>query len=329
MKWIGLWAAIVAVPAVWAGSAHVDFDEQLIFPQELGGMAFDMSELYNNKALGYALLYTKDPDFACEVTVLNLGRPEIPDGCESDGIEVIFQGVETQLKREQENGEISDLKTRGTQTVPAKSPLQFKNRMFQFSELREEDGKTNGIPRLNSVYVTGSHNHFIRVQFRFDLAENRAGQAMADQMVKQLVLLLIAENSADDLTLAACDALIYDPGDYSGMLAAQHVFSRAQEMGNLNVYDSFFVWPQDYKKPENADLLAAAYFAGMLRVVIPQQQESGGEYEAFDAMLTAYETMRARDQITAITELDAWSKAPDRKAEYQKQLVEFGYAAAP
>ncbi|MDF7806945.1 hypothetical protein P4E94_05805 [Pontiellaceae bacterium B12219] len=327
MKWIGLWAMILAVPAVWAGSAHVDFDKQLIFPQELGGMTFEVSELYNNKALGYALLYTKDPDFACEVSVLNLGRSEIPDGCESDGIEVIFQGVEVQLQREQEEGTIADLKTRGTRVVPPTSPLQFKNRIFQFSEFREVDGKTNSIPRINSVYVTGSHNHFIRVQFRFDIAENRAAQAMADQLVKQLVLLLIAENSEDDLTLAACEALIYGPGDYSGMLAAQHVFAQAQEMGELNVYDSFFVWPQNYKKPENADLLVAAYFAGMLQVVIPEHLDSGGEYEAFDAMLTAYETMRARDQISAIAELDAWAKAPDRKAEYRKQLVEFGYVA--
>jgi hypothetical protein len=327
MKWMGLWTAVLWMPAVWAGSAHVDFDQQLIFPQELGGMAFDMSEMYNNEDLGYSLLYTKDPNFACEVSVLTMGRSDIPDGCESDGIDVILQGVEILLKREQDDGTIVDLKTRGTREVPTKSPLQFKNRIFQFSEFREENGKTNSIPRINAVYVTGSHNHFIRVQFRFDLAENRAGQAMADELVKQLVLLLIAENSEDDLTLAACEALIYDPGDYSGMLAAQHVFNRAQTMGNLNVYDSFFVWPQDYKKPENADLLAAAYFAGMLQVVIPQQLDSGGDYEAFDAMLTAYESMRAHDQITAIAELDAWAEAPDRKAEYQKQLVEFGYVA--
>ena len=150
---------------------------------------------------------------------------------------------------------------------------------------------------------------------------------MADQLVKQLVLLLIAKNSEDELMLAACDAVVNNPADYSGRSAAQRVFTKSQTFGELNVYDSLFVWPQNYSKPENADLLLAAYFAGMLKVVISENLTHGGEFEAFVSMVQAYENMRARDQIKVIPELEEWMKAPDKKVIYQKLLVDFGYVA--
>ena len=177
------------------------------------------------------------------------------------------------------------------------------------------------------MYVTGSHDNFIRVQFRFDVAKGKEARVASDQLVKQLVLMLIAEPSEDDLILAACDALVYNPGDYSGKAAAQRVFARAQTMGELNIYDALFVWPQDYSKPDNADLLISAYFAGTLKVVIPGKLESGGEFEAFCSMLEAYSAMRTRDQIVAIPQFEEWVKNPDKKVLYQKLLVELGYVA--
>lgn len=327
MKWIGVLAGILVVQAAVADSAHVDFDLGLIFPQKLGGMPCDMLEKYNNEDLGYSLFYSLGEALSAEVSVLNMGRSEIPDGPSGDGVEMILQSVENLMSKKQEGGAISNFKKRGSLVVPKQSPLQFSNRVFQYSEVRVAGVTSNSVPRMNSVYVSGAKNNFIKVEFNFDVAKGKEARVMADQLVKQLVLLLIAENPEDDLILAACDAVIYNPGDYSGKAAAQRVFAKAQTMGDLNVYDAFFVWPQDYSKPENADLLMAAYFAGMLKVVIPRKLEHGGEFEAFAAMVQAYEAMRARDQIKAIPEFEEWVKAPDKKQLYQKLLVDFSYAA--
>ncbi|MDF7801775.1 hypothetical protein P4C99_20015 [Pontiellaceae bacterium B1224] len=327
MKWMGVVFGIWVAQAGLGNTAYVDFEHKLIFPQQLGGMACETVEKYDNEALGYSLFYSQGEALQLEVSVLNLGRAEVGNGPKADGVNVIFQGVEVMQARAEEEGAIEDLKKRGSLVVPPKSPLQFANTVYQYSEFRTVDGKAKSIPRMQSVYVTGSHNHFIKVQFRFDVAKGKEARVAAEQLVKQLVLLLIAQNSEDDLILAACDALLYNPGDYSGMAAAQRVFARAQSMGELDVYDAFFVWPQETSKPENADLLVSAYFAGMLKVVIPGKLESGGAFEAFSSMLDAYSTMRTRDQITAIPRFDEWLKISDRKAIYQKLLVDFGYVA--
>ena len=101
----------------------------------------------------------------------------------------------------------------------------------------------------------------------------------------------------------------------------------AQTQGNLEVYDLLFAWPGGYRKPKNADLLMAAYFAGMLKVVVPENLESGGAEEAFHAMLSAYETMRAQDQIKSISKFDEWLKVEDLAARYKKALVDCDYLA--
>ena len=327
MKWIVVWAGVLAMQVVVADTAHVDFDLGVVFPQKLAGMGCDKVEKYNNEDLGYSLFYSNGTALQAEVSVLTMGRSEVADGHTADGVEMMVQSVEMLMKKEQEGGAIANLKKRGSLVVPKKSPLQFANRVFQYSEFQAADGITNAIPRINSVYVSGSHNNFIKVQFRFDVAKSKEARVMADQLVKQLVLSLIAKNSEDDLILAACDALVNNPSDYSGRSAAQRVFAKAQTFGELNVYDALFVWPQSYRKPKNADLLMAAYFAGMLQVVISENLAHGGEFEAFVAMVQAYSTMRAKDQITAIPKLDEWAKAADKKALYKRLLVEFEYVA--
>ncbi|MDF7822887.1 hypothetical protein P4B35_02595 [Pontiellaceae bacterium B12227] len=326
MKWIIVLAGVLAMQAA-ADTAHVDFDLGLVFPQQLGGMACDTVENYDNDDLGYSVFYSRGTEFQVEVSVLTMGRPEIADGHKADGVQMMFQSVEMLMNKEQKGGIIENLKKRGSLVVPKKSPLQFANTVFQYSQIKDTDGASVSVPRFNSVYVTGAHNNFIKVQFRFDVAKGKEARVMADQLVKQLVLMLIAKNSEDDLILAACDALVNNPADFSGRSAAQRVFAKSQTFGELNIYDALFVWPQNYSKPKNADLLMAAYFAGMLKVVIPGELEHGGEFEAFVSMLKAYENMRTREQINAITELEEWMKNPDKKALYQKLLVDFGYVA--
>ncbi|MEI6891502.1 MAG: hypothetical protein V5783_04935 [Pontiella sp.] len=329
MKWIVVWVGVLALHGAVADPAHVDFELGLIFPQQLGGMDCERVEKYNNEDLGYSLFYARGTAFQAEVSVLTMGRSEVANGYRADGVEMIIQGVEIFMTRAQEAGTIEKFKKRGSSVFPRKSPLQFDNQVFQYSEVREHNGVRNLVPYINSVYVSGAHNHFIKVQFRFEMVQGRDAQAMADRLIKQLVRLLIAQPSADDLILAACDAAVYNPADYSGKSAAQRVFDKSQTYGELNIYDAFFVWPQNYSKPKNADLLMAAYFAGMLKVVLPENLTHGGEFEAFASMVQAYENMRSRDQIAEIAEFEVWVKHPDKKRLYQKLLVDFGYVAEP
>ncbi len=328
MKWMGVSLCLLGCAAAWADSAFVDFDRGLIHPAELGGMPCERVEKYNDPSLGYTVFYQRGDTFSAEVSVLTYGRDAIETGAKADGIEMVFEAVEMLQERAEESGIIGKVSKRGATVVPSKGDLRFASRVYQFNVPRVGELGTNSVPRIASVYVTGAKNAFVKIEFRFDVAEGRAARAMADQLVKQQISMLRAEPSPDELLLAACDAAVYNPADHGGRAAAQRVFARARSMGELNIYDALFVWPRNYGKPENADLLVAAYFAGMLQVVLPAKAEAGGEYEAFAAMLTAYEAMRARDDIDSIPRLDEWLKAPDRAALYQSLLVEFGYAAA-
>lgn len=320
---MGLAAVSSLVLGAAADTAFIDFELGVVFPKKLAEMEYDRFQKYNNEDFGYSIFYKRGDAFSCEVSVLTMGRTAIPDGYKGDGVEMIFKAVDIEMERRAKEGEILKVQKRGGTVVPKKSPLQFQNRVFQYSEPRE--GAAQPVPRMNSVYVTGSHNKFIKVQFNFDVAGNKAARAMADRLVKELVVALITEHSEEDILMAACDAAINFPADYGGQLAAQHVFQKFQTMENLNIYDAFFVWPDGYRKPKNADFLTTAYFAGMLKTVVPQDLDQGGEVEAFEAMIEAYENMRARDQIEAISELEKWSKHPDKKELYKNLLVEFGY----
>lgn len=311
-----------------ADSAFVDFDLGLIYPQTLAGMSCERVDNYDNKALGYSVFYRHGTGFTAEVSVYTLGHDSIGSGPTADGINLVFERIEADQKRLKDEGNLVSVQKRGSMVVPKKGAIQFANTVYKCAVLREVNDKIKPIPQIQSVYVTGSRKHFVCVQFRFDVAKNKEARSMADLLVRQMVSLLGAEASSEEQLLAACDAVVHNPADYSGMVAAQHVLSTAQLMAGLNVYSDFFVWAQDYRKPKNADLLTAAYFAGMLKVVLPEKLESGGEQEAFVSMLKAYDAMRRRDQIVAIAKLDEWSKAEDKAALYQEVLVEFGYARA-
>ena len=327
MKWVCITWGILGVLAASADSAFIDFEKGLVFPQELGGMACEKSEKYNNESLGYSLFYERDGTFSAEVSIFNLGRSSVGTGSATDGINVVLASIDSWLEREAENGAVSSVRKRGSLTTPKKGDLKFLNIVYQFFEPRVVDGLTNNVPRIASFYVTGAKDNFIKVDFRFDLVESDQARAMSEQLVRQMIGLLKANPSEEDLLMAACDAAIYNPSDHGGRTAAQHVFSKAQSMDELIVYEAFFVWPQNYSKPKNSDLLLAAYFAGAIKAVISKNAESDGGYEAFESMLKAYEAMREREDLESIPRLDEWIKAADKTALYKRLMVEFEYAA--
>jgi hypothetical protein len=325
MKWFVRMAWGLCAILCHADTAYVDFENGLIHPSELGGMLCERVEKYENTEMGYSVFYRKGEAFEAEVSVFNLGRDTIESGHLADGVQVMHQSVSQRLERHEEKGLLQKVKKRGETVTPPKGPIRFSNKVYQLYEPRAAEAKTNNVPRILSVYVTGARNNLVKVEFRFDVAGNKDARGMSERMLKQLIGILETEPNDEQLILAACAALVYDPAGSGGRAAAQRVVEKTQTMGDLEIYDAFFVWPQDYSKPENADLLTAAYFAGMLKVVIPQKLEHGGDQEAFVAMLKAYAAMRARDDIKPIPKLDEWVGAADKAALYKKLLVEFSY----
>jgi hypothetical protein len=322
MKKLAVLAALLGVLSSHAESGCVDFGLGLIFPKELGGIPYNRAEKYSTADMGYSIFYQQG-HFQAEISVYTFGRTTIPNGPAGDGIDLAFQSAESMLKKQEEAGIISGLRKRGSTIVPRKGPIRFANTVFQYAEPRAAEGRTNAVQRIQSVYATGAHNHFIKLDYRFDLSENKTARPMSEQMVKQLIQLIHAENDDTTLLMAACcDALVLDPAGYGGRTAAQRVLAAAKEHDGLNVYTHLFAWPDGYRKPKTADLLVAAYFAGMLKTIVPQQLEEGGEYEGFLAMLQAYEAMRAKEQIEPLEKLDQWLETADKKTLFDQLNAE-------
>ncbi|WP_372807195.1 hypothetical protein [Pontiella sp.] len=321
MKWLGLVVCCVA-PVVWSDSALVDFDLGLVYPAVLGGMECEQVEKYEARELGYTLYYKRGEDFGLELSVFDLGRPSIETGHAVDGIAELMQIVEHDHERQQKVGAISNIRKRGATVVPKDGAVQFANTVYGFLQPREVDGGSKNVPRIESVYVTAAHHRFFKVRFTFDVANGKDARLMAEQFVEQLAAAIKGGRTEEELLLAACDVLVRDPASYAGRSAAQRISEKVLTMGNLNIYPHLFAWPDGFDKPAAADLLVMAYMSGMLKVVIPRQLASGGEAEGFAAMLAAYESLRKRDQIEALPKLDAWLKAPDKKALFQELLYQ-------
>jgi hypothetical protein len=320
MKRIGcLWLLVTAgrVFSDPADSAFVDYDLDWIFPQTLGGLKYAAVEKYDNTDLGYSVFYSLDESFDAVVSVYNMGRPAIPDGCRGEGIDLVFDSVQGLLERDQKQGKVSGLKKRGTAVVPKEGELRFLSAVFHYLE-----GPPSGVQKIEATYVTGLRNNFLKLQFTFDLLEGKKAQPMADQMIEQLITMVQAPADEQNILLASCAAVLCDPAGYGGRTAAQRVLAKAQGMENLNVYTHLFVWPEGYQKPKTADLLIAAYFAGMLPVVVPQQLEEGGEVEAFTAMLKAYQVLRSKEQIVALPEFEKWMQSPDKQALFDQLMLD-------
>ncbi len=321
MKWIVVLLCVSGIQWTVADAAFVDFDLGLIYPQELGGMTCTQVEKYDNEALGYTAYFEKGETFSAEISVYTLGRTSIADGNSPGDMAVVFESVKKEMERQQENELITGFRKRGSAVVPKKGSIQFANTVYQYSEPRQVDGMPGSVPRILSVYAIAAHNNFFRVQFRFDVEDSKLARAMSEKLIIQLIQTIQAGNSEEEMLMAACEALINNPSDYAGRIAGQQIWAKAQTMGELNVYTHLFVWPDGYRKPKNADLLTAAYFAGMLQVVVPQKLDVGGEKEGFIAMLKAYENMRAREDIDSIPQFDEWIKNPDKHALFDELLL--------
>lgn len=326
MKWIGLFLAVIGVQSAMGEAAFVDIELKRVYPRPLAGLAFDVAEKYN-EAFGYSLFYSRGADFKLELSVYDLERGAIETGHDVDGIALVLDYLESELNKQLQNEAITDLRKRGVSVVPAKGETQFSNVIFQYSTEQEIDGQLKPVSRVRSIYVTGAHNNFFVAKLDWNAAEGKTAKGVVEKLVEQLAEII--DNTPDDkeMLLAACEAAIRDPASYAGQVSAQYVVQVAQAQGNLQVYEGLFAWPDGYRKPKNADLLVAAYFAGMLQVVVPEDLGSGGGAEAFDAMLRAYETMRANNQIQSITQLDEWLKVSDTAERYKKALIDCEYLA--
>lgn len=300
------------------GSAFIDFERGWVFPKELGGLKYRVAEKYEEASLGYSVFYReRRTSFLAEVAVYDKGLGSIPDGWVGEAVADVLKGVETELEWQRKNGRIKSLKKRGSAVVPKEGAVRFASSVFRYVE--KEGGMT---PVFRATYITALQNHFVELRLTFSQADAGKAKAMADEMVGQLAEMLANPPDEQALLLASCSVFLDDPASYGGRLAAQYLMAKAQAMDDLNVYTHLFSWPTGYwSKPKNADLLIAAYFAGMLQVVVPQQLDCGGEFEAFSAMLDTYGKLRAKEQIGDIPKIAEWAKHPDRRALYDELLV--------
>ena len=320
MKRIGFWGLLLGLGLALsadADSALVDFERKWIFPQELGGLKYEISEKYETAEFGYRISYRNGESFGVVVTIYDLGYDSIPNGHKGEEIDVILQNADDELKLRLKHGEIENLKKLRTGVTPKGDALQFATAVSSY-----DDAESAGGEKLQATYVTGIRNQFLQLKFTFDRAKRGTAGKMATEMISQLSKMVTSRPDEEELLLPSCSAFLNDPASYGGLTSAQHLMAKAQTMGNLNVYTHLFVWPTGYySKPKNAELLIAAYFAGMLQVVVPQKLDEGGEFEAFSAMLDVYGILRAKEQIDDIPKIGEWAKNPDRRALYDQLLI--------
>lgn len=317
MKWIGGLLALGFALSANADSGFIDFERNWLFPDTLSGMKYQTVEKYNEDTLGYSIFYyDRETTFKAEVSVCNLGYDPIPDGFESKPINLVLKGVGSELDRRQKSRAIKRLKKRGSAVVPKEGNLRFASVVYEYVE---SDSSAKSM--IRSIYITGIQNCFIKIDLTFDKKFGANAKEREKEMLSQMAQMVSTTPDEKELLLASCSVFLKDPSSYGGRLSARYLMSKAQEMGNLNVYSNFFVWPTGYySKPKNSELLIAGYFAGMLQVVVPQNLDEGGEYEAFLAMLKTYETLHKNEQIKSIEEFDEWLTAPDKKVLFEKLL---------
>jgi len=316
---LGLLAGFGIALVAGADPALVDFERGWIFPQDLGGLKYEISEKYEEDDFGYRIIYRAGEAFEAEINVYDLGQEAIPNGCKGEGIDMVLQSVEDDLQLRLKHGEIENLKKLRTGVIPHKGTFKFTTVVSSYEDAEAEPA---GTKKLQATYVTGIRIQFIRLRFTFDRPKNMQAQKMANKMISQLIKMATTRPGDEEILLASCSAFLNDPASYGGLTSAQYLMAKANTMGNLNVYTHLFVWPTGYySKPKNADLLIAGYFAGMLKVVVPQKLDEGGEFEAFSAMLDTYGILRSKEQIDDIPKIAEWAANPDKRALYDQLLI--------
>jgi len=318
MKWMGGLLALGFALTAGAEPGFIDFERNWIFPGELAGMKYQAVEKYEDTHLGYSVFYREDEtSLQAEVSICNLGYESIPDGYAGQGIDAALKGVGDELEWQQKNRKIKLLKKRGTAVVPKGGELQFASVVYEYAESDPPTG-----PKILCTYIVGIQNCFIKIRFTLSKKEGTTAKAKEAQILSQIAKMVSTPPDEKELLLTSCSIFLDDPSSYGGRLAARYLMGKAQEMGNLNVYTHLFVWPTGYySKPKNSELLVAGYFAGMLQVVVPQNLDEGGEYEAFLGMLKTYETLHKKEQIKSIEKFDEWLAVPDKKALFEKLLT--------
>ena len=317
MKWFGWIGGLGIALAAAADPAFIDFEQSWILPQDFGGLKYEISEKYEEEAFGYRVLYRDGESFEAEVTIYDLEYDSITNGCTGERIDGVLRGMEEALELRKKRGEITDLKKLRTAVTPKGENLQFATVIFVYKDLEAEGAK-----KLQTIYLTGIQNQFLRLQFTFDQAKKAKALERVNKMISGLSKMATAQPSQEEILLGACSVFLNDPYSYGGLSSAKYLMGKTKEVGDLSVYTHLFVWPTGYwSKPKNADLLIAAYFAGMLQVVIPQKLDEGGDFEAFSAMLDTYKVLRSKEQIDDIPKIGEWAENPDRRALYDQLLI--------
>ena len=101
MKRIGFFGLSLVLGSVFSASADsalVDFERKWVFPQDLGGLKYEISEKFETADFGYRIIYRAADGFEAEVSIYDFGRDAVPNGCKGEGISAVLQSVDDALK---------------------------------------------------------------------------------------------------------------------------------------------------------------------------------------------------------------------------------------
>ena len=299
-----------------ATPSMVDFERQWIFPKELAGFKFLGAEKYQDADRGYNLYFgSEEKGAVLELSVFDQGLKSIPEGCKSNEIKTLLKTSEDELIWKKNQKKLKCVKRQKDFIFPRTAP-SFCCAHFEYAMINQPTQTVHKV-----VGATGSKNQFMVFRYVFDETGKDDLRVKIPQISTTLSKILSEKPDEDNLLLSACGIFLESPSSFPGIFSAQYLMGHAQNMDNLNVYPQFFVWPKSYyAKPRNADLLIAAYFAGVLQVVIPAHLDEGGEFEGFIAMLNTYKKLRQADQIKSIETLDQWIEEADKKALFEKVI---------
>ena len=296
----------------------VDMKAGLVFPLKLSGWLCLDVHRYDDPELGYSLRYKKDEWNKIDIYVYDLGHSEISNGTDSEKVKKEARSVSRIINQLEQDDSYAGVRKLGKTIAPLSGRIRFIKEAYQYTELQHKSAGDSG-QRLSESYITGYNNHFVKVRFTYDVKQRAVAKKVAKDLVQGLIGIMQSDHDQKTMALAAIKVFGSDPLSDAGRLAMQGLIEYAVETEDftISIPDGIFPWIDKEKKVENAGLLFAGYFVGVMSYIIPRGLESGGEVEGFSEMIEIYRKLRDEEAIQKIPELEEWLTVEDTRALFR------------
>lgn len=161
--------------------AHSDPAVGIVFPRTLGGLAFRGVQRFGRPDLGYGLRYQNNADLWLDLFVYTLGHASIPDGADAPELKRHFVQVEGDIQAAVRAGHYTGLVS-GQRVREVMSGRVFLRGGYTY--------RNRGLSVASRVYLTGHKSHYVKVRVTWWAAMGSAGEALADQALRELAGLL-------------------------------------------------------------------------------------------------------------------------------------------